>query len=780
MACVGVGVATVDTLQETNVTASAATTYTVNTLTYQSGSATLIEAYPNDGSGKPSGNWNDKYTFVADTGTGFLFNGVAYEGWSIKQPNDFYIELGRTAVAGDVVTIDGTFYNANTGTSFVFKNCNLLYNGSTWGAVATVQDIGSLGLHVNSSVGGASGVKDQLYLWPTAGTPSVLNWDIAFAPQTADSFKINGEPATLAEMKSTSDGIWFNFSNHTINAGDYVTISGTYYCASNGTAYFITESHFQWNGSRWSVYTPVYNIGKVVIASGSSATGVYLNKESGEAFEKTGTWEDKFAFEAGSGVGITINGDSIPIDVAMPANFIYAGFSGYSAKEGDILTIGGTFYCENLAVKYVIEKSVFTWNGSAWVGSDYAKYNLGKMSLNWPSTNAANAKNNQLYLNQESGAALPIQNWDIMFSHESGDGIKVNGQVKALAEVKSTDLGLFLGFAGVNAGDVVTISGSFVLDSENTRYTVEESKFVWNGTTWEKYIEYTTYNVGNVFATKDSSATAVYFAKYGENGNFDVSTGWTEKFTFVAGSGVGVTLNGTQIVMDDIKVPGTMYVNLKTTAVQGDILTIGGTFYNEAFAVKYVIEESQFTWNGSVWESYTPPIQYTTYELGELQFQQVGGENKHIYLQRTSGDIHDAYGTGDWLDFTLESGAGATINGSSSSIATVKFPAAVFIELTSAPNNGDILVIDGTFYNEELALKYVIEESKFIWTGSAWGIYTPPVEYTTYTVTKVGAQGTATQRTCIYILFPVTNFRKTKAIGIAYIRWKQVAAQALP
>jgi hypothetical protein len=284
----------------------------------------------------------------------------------------------------------------------------------------------------------------------------------------------------------------------------------------------------------------------------------------------------------------------LPIDVAMPANFIYAGFSGYSAQEGDILTIGGTFYSENLSVKYVIEKSVFTWNGSAWVESDYFKYDLGVMTLNWPSTKAENARNNQLYLNQESGAALPIQNWDIKFSHESGDGIKVNGEVKTLAEVKSTDLGLFLSFAGVNVGDVVTISGTFVLDSETTKYTVEESKFLWNGTTWEKYIEYTTYNVGNVFATKDSSASAVYFAKYGENGNFDVPTGWTEKFTFVAGSGVGVKLTGTQINMNDIKVPGTMYVNLQTTAVAGDVLTIGGTFYNETLAIKHVIEESKF------------------------------------------------------------------------------------------------------------------------------------------------------------------------------------------
>lgn len=729
----GVVTTTVDFVENNSIVAKAeAITYEVTKLTsVASSSATVIEAYPNDGSGKPVGNWNDRYTLVESTGTGFCLNGEKLATYSIKQPNDFYIELGVEAKAGDIVTIDGTFSNANTGTSFVFKNCNLLYNGSTWGAVAATQSIGSLKLHVNSSVGGASGVNNQLYLWPTSGTPSVQTWDVKFAPQTADSFKINGEPATLAEMKSTGDGIFFNFSNNTINAGDYVTIGGTYYCASNGTAYFITESHFQWNGSRWSVYTPTIEVGKVVIGNGSGASAVYFDKESGSAFEKTdSTWTEKLTFESGSGVGITINGEQIPMnDIKIPNN-IYVGFEGYSAKEGDILTIGGTFYSENLSVKYVIEKSVFTWNGSAWVGSDYSKYNLGVMTLNWPSTKAENAKNNQLYLNQESGAALPIQNWDIKFSHESGDGIKVNGEVKTLAEIKSTDLGLFLSFAGVNAGDVVTISGTFVLDSETTRYTVEESKFVWNGTTWEKYIEYTTYNVGNVFATKDSSAGAVYFAKYGENGNFDVPTGWDEKFTFEEGSGIGVTFNGEQIVMDDIKVPGTMYVNLKTTAKEGDVIAIGGTFYNEKFAVKYVIEESVLEWNGSAWVEY---VAEKVYNVGTVAIAN-GSSETAVYFAKADGRNFDVpTGWTETFAFVAGSGVGIKINDTQISMNDIKVPGAMYVGLGTTAAKGDVLTIGGTFYNEANKITYIITESKFEWNGSAW------VKYINYKKHNVGS-----------------------------------------
>ncbi len=848
----GTVAATVNPVEKSNVVAQAETVVTINVLA-QAGDATAsaFYAYPTDGTKPTVNDWDNPFTFVADTGKGFCLNGQQITGWTIKQPGDFYIDFGSPVAAGDMVTLDGKFLCANKDQAVVFNNCNLIYDGTKWGTVTATQSIGSLGLHVNSSVGGASGVNNQLYLWPTSGTPSVQTWDYLFAPQTADSFKINGEPATLAEMKSTGDGIWFNFSNNTISAGDYVTISGTYYCASNGTVYFITESHFLWNGSSWSVYTPAYNIGKVVIASGSSATGVYLNKESGEAFEKTGTWDDKFTFEAGSGVGITINGEMIPIDAAMPGNSIYASFSGYSAKEGDILTIGGTFYSESLSVKYVIEKSVFTWNGSAWVGSDYSKYNLGKMSLNWPSTKAENAKNNQLYLNQESGAALPVQNWDIMFSHESGDGIKVNGEVKTLTEIKSTDLGLFLVFDAVNKGDVVTISGTVVLDSEatryvieeskfvwngttwdvyveytehnlgkmslnwpstgasnaksnqlylnqesgaalpipdadwktiftlesgdglkvngvvkpiseikstdlglfmafgavnagdvvtisgtfvcpekTTRYTIEESKFIWNGTTWEKYIEYTTYNVGNVFATKDSSATAVYFAKYGENGNFDVPTGWDEKFTFVAGSGVGVTINGTQINMNDIKVPGTMYVNLQTTAVAGDVLAIGGTFYNETLAIKYVIEESVLEWNGSAWVEY---VAEKVYNVGTVT---IAGDStaEAVYFAKANGNNFDVpTGWDEKFTFVAGSGVGVTINDTQINMNDIKVPGTMYVNLGATAAKGDVLTIGGSFYNEANKITYTIAESKFEWNGSAW------VKYINYKKHNVGS-----------------------------------------
>ena len=485
------------------ITANAeAVTYTVNTLTaVASSSATLIEAYPNDGSGKPTGNWNDRYTLVEGTGTGFCLNGEKLASGSIKQPNDFYIELGVEAKAGDVVTIDGTFYNANTGTSFVFKNCALQFDGTTW----------------------------KIYV----------------APETPEEPDVPEEPE--------------------VDYDDTV-------------------------------------LGQVFVSDGDSSSA-YFKPVDGSVSLPVSSWD--YAFSYVSGNGITVNGVMISMtnSVKSVGGKLFASL-GAAAQVGDILKIGGVFRCDKAQVDYVVEDRQFQWTGTEWkvYGEEivYEEYNLGVMTLNWPSTNAENAKNNQLYLNQESGEGLPVQNWDVKFTLESGDGIKVNGEVKTLAEIKSTDIGLFLVFAAVNVGDVVTISGTFVLDSEAIRYTAEESKFVWNGTTWEKYVEYQTYNTGKVVIAMDTTASAVYFAT-AEGKQFDVPTGWDEKFTFVAGSGVGVTINGTQINMNDIKVPGTMYVNLQTTAVAGDVLAIGGTFYNVAFAVKYVIEETKFVFDGASW-----------------------------------------------------------------------------------------------------------------------------------------------------------------------------------
>ncbi|MBQ4052986.1 MAG: hypothetical protein IJD33_01470, partial [Clostridia bacterium] len=210
-----------------------------------------------------------------------------------------------------------------------------------------------------------------------------------------------------------------------------------------------------------------------------------------------GTWGTKFTFRTG---GVTYNEAALSLgDIKNPGALYIA--LGTEIPSGGIITVAGTLYNDDLLVKFVIEESQFVWNGSAWETYvppiEYTTYNLGVMTLHSPSKNSEQAKNTQLYLNQESSAALPYPDadWKTYFVYESGDGLRKNGNPYTLSEMKSTNAGLFLGFAGVSVGDVVSISGTFVsngtglCESLNVKYVISESKFVWNGSVWMPYLE---------------------------------------------------------------------------------------------------------------------------------------------------------------------------------------------------------------------------------------------------------------------------------------------------
>jgi hypothetical protein len=98
------------------------TTYTFNALNgANSCTSSVIYAYPTDGDTLPGGDWDNRFTL--ESGAGLKLNGETLSGWEIKQPGDFYIVLGKTAVAGDIFTIDGTFVNETTAKKFVFNDC---------------------------------------------------------------------------------------------------------------------------------------------------------------------------------------------------------------------------------------------------------------------------------------------------------------------------------------------------------------------------------------------------------------------------------------------------------------------------------------------------------------------------------------------------------------------------------------------------------------------------------------------------------------------------------
>ena len=112
--CLGIGVGTLIT-PSVSITANAETA--VRTITKagatKDSSATAIYAYTLEGEGAVSGDWNNKFIFVEDSGEGIKFNGETLDGYEMKQPGDVYVGLGgKTAAAGDEVIIDGEFYSS--------------------------------------------------------------------------------------------------------------------------------------------------------------------------------------------------------------------------------------------------------------------------------------------------------------------------------------------------------------------------------------------------------------------------------------------------------------------------------------------------------------------------------------------------------------------------------------------------------------------------------------------------------------------------------------------
>ncbi len=347
-----------------------------------------------------------------------------------------------------------------------------------------------------------------------------------------------------------------------------------------------------------------YNVDAITAESSSSATAVYITPADGDGTSfGVGDWDNIYTFEVGSGDGLKLNDTVLTTtDIKQPGSFFIN--LGVTAVAGDVLSIDGVYYNATTAKKIVFDNCLLEYNGTAWEAYiEYTTDEIGSLELHTNSVNGgAKNLNNVLYLQRVDGLELPIKDWETLFAYESGDGFKVNGETATLNEMKSTPDGLYFAFASLNANDVVSIAGLYVCDAKAEKYVIEESKFVWNGTTWELYVEYTSYELGEMNIKADSTQSAVYLTR-ADGGELAVNS-WDYLFAFRQGSGNGVTLNGAPVTTDDIKSPdNALYINLKLAVSVGDVLKVGGTFYNVDTATAYVIEESTFIWDGTTWLS---------------------------------------------------------------------------------------------------------------------------------------------------------------------------------
>ena len=613
----------------------------------------------------------------------------------------------------------------------------------------TTHEIGTLSLHVNSTVGGAKGQNNVLYLQrEDGGALPILTWDEAFT--TSDGFKTNGEVKGFTEMKSTGDGMYFSFS--ALNAGDVITIEGEYVCEAMTAKYVIAKSQFMWNGSGWEKYIEVeyttYEIGALQFFTmePNKSNMAYFNRVDGEAIPIKSTengvnWTTAFHFLAGSGVGITLNGQSITPTLKFPDQ-VFLELSA-NPSTGDVLTIGGTFYSQDLAAKYVITESSFKFNGTNWESYTedsedpdvpeitYKEYNVSELIVHMHSVAGnENANNTTLWL---YGTGDNSDAW-AYYTCESGVGVLLNGEALS-CNVQDFGGGLYIKDFSVSAGDVITIGGTFVNEERATKYIIPESKFTWDGSGWSVYtppVVYVEYTISNLQVANTSMAGGAYVSNSVLSLTMEGGATTSDWPWFIYESGAGFKVNGESAALTGNIANGVQDTNgglyFQFAGVNsGDVVSIGGTFVNKELGLKYVIEETAFIWKGTTWVSEKEDsIVYDTYEVGTLNFSQLYPNKNMADFARADGQDFVLKGEpgGDKLWNTVfsvreDSGVGVTVNGVMVN-ATVKFPLLMFVELPAVPNEDDVLVIGGTFYNAELAVEYVVTESTFIYDGAIW------------------------------------------------------------
>ena len=485
---------------------------------------------------------------------------------------------------------------------------------------------------------------------------------------------------------------------------------------------------------------------------------VYLKPVSGsvtKADDGNGGWTAVYAWR--DGVGITLNGESVSnATVKFPGSMFIDLKKAPTA--GDILRVGGTFYNASVATKYVVAESAFEWNGEKWVEYvsdspevEYTIHNLGALAIH-----SNGGKANYIYLKRADGGTLPFKGWENPFVLVRGDGLKVNGEKVAMGEMQSSEAGLYVTFNAVNEGDVLSISGAFRCDNQLLEYVIAESKFVWNGTTWEPY--YTIHDLGklavhnnsNGKTTNTPSATQLYMKIASGMAIPYPDSNWNTEFLLEIGAGWKLNSTDINALVSDLESTNSgLFVNLANANVQvGDVLSVEGTFVcpEEGVMAKYVIAESKFTWNGTIWEDYVDYETYTVTKVGSTK----DSSATVLYLYSLGGDKLPKETHSSWNHaYTLVEGSGLTLNGAAVPGGDVKLPGDLYMEIGTTANAGDVMTLDGTYVNEEKAVKLVFVNCQLQWNGEKWIEYVaepevpdepevPEVEYTVYTITKIG------------------------------------------
>lgn len=220
-------------------------------------------------------DWMVSYNTLGNT---VKINGNYVERWITQlAEGQAYMPFEGVSDAGDTVTIDGWFYNADQNKAFRAEEVTFKFDGQAWSEVGTPEY--DLVLSTTNNGGDANGI----YASMAANDIPVSGWDYQTKACGGKGILYNGSPLDTC-LQKWSVGDWYvNLSAVGVSAkaGDVVTVFGWFFCNGDGSSQWhikINPTTFTFDGSSWSQESPAISVN----VNGTAAESNYLYVMPGE------------------------------------------------------------------------------------------------------------------------------------------------------------------------------------------------------------------------------------------------------------------------------------------------------------------------------------------------------------------------------------------------------------------------------------------------------------------------------------------------------------------
>lgn len=561
-------------------------------------------------------------------------------------------------------------------------------------------------------------------------------------PQTTSFFQVGGfKDASNSAIQASS--------------GQILTIKGSFYATIDSQEYelVVPEMKFQYNGTTWTVYEEEVELPIMTITSLRGGEGTNVTTRTYVGYTMSGEFtlpsdvnntyfkpEDK-----NSGVWLQHGEDNTWIDMAWgirtvstsSADILWGTGTSYSASDGDILTIKGTFSNTTYG-SFIIEevKLQYTASTSTWVIYE-EEPELPRMTIvslrGGEGTNVTTRTYVGYTMSDEFTLPSDVNNTYFKpIDTESGvwlndTRIEMSYGIRTIS-ASSADIlwGTGTSYSAVS-GDVLTVKGTFS-DGNGSSFIVEDIQLKYNGSSWEVYVPTTvidmseeTITISSLNETNNTTPEKLLYLAA-----TDYSTLGTDVY-YAKDENSGIYINGVEVTTR-LKRGGTGFYQVGSgaeplDAIAGDVLTIKGTFVGQESGTEWIMPSLQFKFTGTTWVNNIIDMRndvVTVYE-SSVNSANLFNFQSTDYSELETGVLYSAKAS------DTESGV---FLGETAVTTQIKRAATGVYQVGNggAPINasaGAIVTVKGEFFNPDKTIALILPEMKFQYVSdSEWILYT--------------------------------------------------------